>query len=286
MKNSIVLAISLFLFGCNKIDQPYNFVPEKCDVLENSVVENNAKQNILLEDFTGHTCGNCPGAAIIAENIKKNYGKQIIIVGVHAGFFAKTKTGTSFNTDFTTEASEVYNSTFGNDIAGNPNGFVNRSRVVNNNLIITPNNWETAVQQFINKQPTIAMGVKAIYKEDKNEVCVNVHSQFLQNFNEKLNLVIYFVEDSIVDWQKDYSKQPNDMPDYLHNHVLRDNINGTWGESIESKETTVDNLYKIAYVYQPKEEWKIQHCSIIAYIYNVDTYEIIQASSAYVEMDN
>jgi thiol-disulfide isomerase/thioredoxin len=49
------------------------------------MVRGGVTRRVLLEDFTGHTCNNCPAAAVIAEGLQTFYGEdQLILVGVHA----------------------------------------------------------------------------------------------------------------------------------------------------------------------------------------------------------
>ena len=64
----------------------------------------NIIQKILIEDFTGHTCQNCPEAAEELHTIQSNYPSQVIGIAIHAGFFAEPENNdTSFTTDFRTE---------------------------------------------------------------------------------------------------------------------------------------------------------------------------------------
>ena len=62
------------------------------------------------------------------------------------------------------------------------------------------------------------------------------------------------------------------MPDgtrdmnYLHQHVLRAAINGTWGEDISIKEgeTSISQIYSLP----TSSEWKAEDLSVIAFVYN------------------
>ena len=38
---------------------------------------------------------------------------------------------------------------------------------------------------------------------------------------QNMQLAVYLIEDSIVSWQRDYSRTPNDLPNYMHKHMLR-----------------------------------------------------------------
>jgi hypothetical protein len=45
----------------------------------------NTNVNVLLEDYTGHQCGNCPVGASIAESIEDANNGRVIVVSEHAG---------------------------------------------------------------------------------------------------------------------------------------------------------------------------------------------------------
>ena len=98
---------------------------QSCDVIEGPfteeiIVEECAEKckKILLEDYTGHKCGNCPRAAEKAEELKEIYGVQLIPIAIHAGFFA-SDFGGNFTTDFTSIAGNEWDTFFGNSAAGN-----------------------------------------------------------------------------------------------------------------------------------------------------------------------
>lgn len=78
-------------------------------------------------------------------------------------------------------------------------------------------------------------------------------------------LQVWLTEDNIIAFQK--------MPDgttntgYIHNHVLRDAVNGTWGEEVSVSEGEVTEL---EYSYQPLEAWKTEDLAVVAFVYNDD----------------
>ncbi|MBL0236115.1 MAG: thioredoxin family protein [Saprospiraceae bacterium] len=41
---------------------------------------------VLVEDFTGASCTNCPGAASTLESLLEKYPNNLIVVGVHSRF--------------------------------------------------------------------------------------------------------------------------------------------------------------------------------------------------------
>ncbi len=89
------------------------------------------------------------------------------------------------------------------------------------------------------------------------------------------------IEDSIVNWQKDYDVTPNDIQFYTHREALRGSMNGTYGETVS--ETTEGTISTLNYTYTLPVEWNDEHFSIIAYLYDVATKEILQVEQVEVE---
>lgn len=46
-------------------------------------------RKIFIEDFTGHTCPNCPTAARMLDSLGDAYPTQIIGMGVHIDYYAE-----------------------------------------------------------------------------------------------------------------------------------------------------------------------------------------------------
>ena len=82
MKNLIYsIFIISFISSCDIIEEPYlNNNAGGVDTSSNQYVK-----NILIEDFTGHLCQNCPDAARELEAIHDVYGAQIIGLAIHVG---------------------------------------------------------------------------------------------------------------------------------------------------------------------------------------------------------
>ena len=57
----------------------------------------NTNRNVLIEDYTGHHCNNCPNAATIAHDIEVANPTRVFVASIHA---APSATGTSSFQDF------------------------------------------------------------------------------------------------------------------------------------------------------------------------------------------
>jgi thiol-disulfide isomerase/thioredoxin len=277
----------LSLSACDKIENPYENIPTNIDTGDgNNNKPDTVIKKIIIEDFTGHTCGNCPKASATAIQLQSIYGKKLIVVAIHSGHFAATQTNSngSFSTNFKTAAGDAYNDFWKVDQFGNPNGLVNRSKILENKIIVGPTAWGTAIEAIKNNLPDVKLSVTLNYDEANRMLSTTVSSKAINNISGKYNLVLYLVEDKIVDWQKDYSLSNVNVPDYVHRHVLRDNINNIWGdEIITSTLLKGDSVVKTYNNYNLNPNWKANDCSVVAYIRNTETHEIIQVEEVYLK---
>ena len=70
------------------------FFITSCDVEEGPFITDynsyvNPNKKVIIEDFTGHKCPNCPDAAREMDAIHNIYGDQIIGMAIHVSSFAK-----------------------------------------------------------------------------------------------------------------------------------------------------------------------------------------------------
>ncbi|MBK8614702.1 MAG: Omp28-related outer membrane protein [Flavobacteriales bacterium] len=98
------------------------------------------------------------------------------------------------------------------------------------------------------------------------------------------NLTIYLTEDSVVDAQIDNRVSPPNVLDYLHRHVLRGNVNSTWGETVVTGSAAAGDTLTVTHDYVlPANVLVPAHCGLVAYLYRTDTYEVLQAEEAKIE---
>lgn len=101
---------------------------------------------------------------------------------------------------------------------------------------------------------------------------VNVAAKGLSGSNTG-KLQLWIVEDNIV--------APQSQPDgsmtveYIHNHVFRASVNGTWGEDLAIAENETKTYTATATL---KSYWKPENISIVAFVYNDSG--VLQAAKA------
>lgn len=292
MKNFIKpIVLSLFalsIFSCDKVENDEYFLKYSknfsCQEADFDAVPNNPKKNILVEEYTGHLCGNCPGAALVIKNIAKQdkYKDQIVTVAIHGAssiFNSFTPGADKYFYDFTTPEGIALDTEFGVSDGGLPKGMINRNSF-NGKQILGPSKWQSIIDGILDEKPIAWINLNGSI--EGNDVCTSVQVTLLENTKRKLNVNVVVVEDHIINWQKDYNpNNPQDIEDYNHSHVLRGSALGTWGINLsnQSSYNSGEEFVFSQYVVEKGDDWKAENLSLIAYIYDADTKEVLQVNT-------
>ena len=274
------LLVCIYFYSCDIIEEPFITVQDEvsdyCESFSFSTEPNNSPmRKILLEDYTGHTCGNCPRAAEKAYELQEIYGDQLVIISVHAGFFSNTST--SYPSDFTSNTGDTWDNLFGNSNAGNPNGMVNRMNYPNGH-ILQFNEWQQNIQIELLKPVSVDLEIITSYNQSNDLICVDVQTKILSSLEDDLSLTVLIIEDKIISKQTDYQTEEGYVEEYEQNHVLRKGLNSPWGESI-SQEVNQEGDYLInRYSTEKDPSWDIENISVVAFVSNSNSYEVLQAA--------
>ena len=286
--STIVIGFALLISSCDFVSIPAQGTVGPTG--PTGVVDSTVHRKVLLEDYTGHKCTACPAAAITANSIVLANPEKVIVIGVHAGFFANAMTtGTQYLTDFKTAAGTAYDTYFGISAVANPNGLINRKDYTSSttNHIKSPGTWATEVAIELAKPPLAKLEIVNSYNSGTRVLTCNVNSTFLQDTltGGPYKLIVSVLQDSIIADQLDAGVY---VPAYVHRHVLRDNINGTWGDNLVNAGSIITNSvinknynYTFPTTYPAaggasSTSCDVNHCYIVAYIYNDVTKEVIQ----------
>ncbi|WP_418878516.1 Omp28 family outer membrane lipoprotein [Xylanibacter rarus] len=249
LKNNIynkfaICAAALSLMACSNIDEDDRFI-------EVEPVE--VAKRVLIEDFTGQRCVNCPNASEMIESLQEQYGAEnIIAVGIHSGPFSKTASGRPLS--LWTETGDYYFNSW--NIDAQPTGVIDRKTVSS-----TYQSWGTIVRDALQASAPLTLGATTSYDEATRTVTINVNAKGVLDVTGKLQL--WLIEDNITDMQA--------MPDgsinnnYVHNHVFRTAVNGQDGEDFSiawDEEKTVTSTYVL------NEDWNAENMSVVAFVYN------------------
>ena len=244
VKTSILTALlTLTMSACSHIDESDRLIYVKpADV----------KRRVLLEDFTGQRCVNCPKASDEIKALQEQYGEDhVIAVGIHSGPLGFYTKGDYLG--LSTEVGDEYYDHWA--LEYQPVGLIDRGAPLEYTA------WNARIREELEKTAPVEIDIELHQKD--NQLTVQAEVMGIDGTTSG-KLQLWLTEDGITAFQM--------MPDgtrnmeYIHRHVFRAAINGTWGESVSVAEgetiTTKDYLFTIP------EGWNADRLSVVAFVYN------------------
>lgn len=239
---AFVFTLQLLLAACSHISEDERLIYVKPAPVS---------RNVLLEDFTGQRCVNCPNANEEIARLQNEYGADVVIaVGIHSGplgFYTnsrylglRTKTGDEYYDHWQLEYQPI--------------GMIDRQGQLDYSL------WSGRIRQELEKTAPVSIALEATVTDLQLHMKATVQG-IDGNTDGKLQL--WLTEDGVTAFQLMPDGTRNDA--YVHQHVFRTAVNGTWGDSLGVKEgETVTRQYDMTL----SDEWNVDGLSVVAFIYN------------------
>jgi thiol-disulfide isomerase/thioredoxin len=289
----LVCIISLALVSCDKVDKQ-KIIDARNDgnggpvIVDTVNFPDSTAKIILLEDYTGHTCGNCPKAHDKAQELYLKYPSRIVITSVHCSSFSNTFPvgAPKYTYKFWNIESKALDNLFKCSLGtGLPKGMINRRQDNTGAFPLDYGQWEAAIVNEFSKKSVIKIESKATLDTVNNKIDLSAKIKYLQTVTDTLNFSVYILEDSIVAWQTDYSKPigSQDVQFYTHRHVFRKAIGGENGETISNAtKARKDSLVK-TYAIPLDPIWNRKKLSIVTFVSRKSTnvfldHKVLQAN--------
>lgn len=268
MKHKLIFglaAAALAFSACDDIDENDRYIPVDRPEPSDKVV--------LIEEFTGAMCANCPNGAAAVQQIKQTYGDQVIAVSLYPSQMPQLTrpTAVDLRTDIATEIFSAYNGVQ----RGLPSAMFDRTSYQGNYLQLVPTAWITPVTELLtNSTSPVDITMDCQYDKDSRKLTVDYTVDFVNAYAEDVNFQLYLLENGIVSPQLTTTGMNKE---YVNNHVLRAGINGTWGDNLGSafplgaKETRTHEITLDA-------KWIPENCSVVGFLYRSSDRTVLQAA--------
>ena len=236
MKKFIFPSFALFTF----ITSAQTFV--------STSVEN---KNIILEEFTGISCGYCPDGHAIGQGLHASNPNDVFLINIHAGNYATPQgAGTDFKTSFGAAIASQ------SGLSGYPAGTVNRHQFTmsqGGGTAMSRGDWSSASTQLLSQVSPVNVGLQASIDMATNTLTVDVEVYYTGTqtiSSNRLNIAI--VQNGILGPQSGGAAYNPTAIDpvtglYTHQHMLRHMLTGQWGENITN--ITPGSLYSNTYTW-------------------------------------
>lgn len=211
-------------------------------------------KNVLIEDFTGQKCTNCPEVHRLIEQLTTNeaFGQRLVPVAIHAGQFGigettagAAKLGWLMQPEGNEYADKVGIPSYPKCVVDRQTGPIDLGAI------------SAAVAQQLAKTATAGIELKATI--DGGNVRIAADIEAAQPTGAQLQL--WIIESGITAYQLDNGKS---VMKYVHNHVFRAAANGTWGESVGIDPTTPLHIERTIAI---KDYWNTDNISVVAILY-------------------
>ncbi len=184
------------------------------------------KKKILLEEFTGISCGNCPDGHKKANQLLNAFPGRAYCVAIHAGGYS---TPGSSGFDFRTDEGDVPSEHFATEMAGYLCGMVNRHDFGGNQFLFGRQQWLSMANITASEDAPVNLYVEATYDGDAGTLGIHVEGYFTQvPPMADPRLCVLWTQDAIIGPQNGAL----DYDEYEHNHVLRGYITDVHGDAI------------------------------------------------------
>lgn len=233
-----------------------------------------AVKRVLLEDFTGVRCVNCPAAAEVVAQLKELYGDRLIAMGIHGGNVMTYPINPDI--DFRTPEGKEWWDFFG--FSYKPIGMVDRIGAPDYPL--NSSEWGAKVAAELEQEPVLAIGVQNTYDASSRTLNVKVSGKILAEQNEELFVVVNLIENDIVGPQM----TPAGLnAEYVHKHVFRGTLDGkAWGQPVGEAPFAAGLTFEKNYTYTLPDKFVAENCAVVAYIYRNSDKTVLQVEEGHV----
>lgn len=223
------------------------------------------RRAVLVEEFSGQLCVNCPAAAEALEKMQEANGgaDTVVVVTFHAGegmmlAIGKERGEAMGVQGLATDFGEQLFSNYG--LQSEPNAVIDRRSGV-----VGQPQWLTTIVSSLRREATEALQLSTSYDASTRQLTVNVLGRSSSEGGFAGNVHLWLTEDSIV------SVQRLEGGDYNFEHVFN-NIFRTSATPIEGSPVTIPYANEPQQVYTATvtldDVWRPEKMAVVAFVDN------------------
>ena len=248
------------------------------------------KHNVLVEEFTGQSCSNCPAAHELLTEIKNSHEPgRINIIGLYFEGITQTRPPQGAKYDFRNVQAKLIATDVYQGVSSIPAGGVERVSI-GGTIKLDRSVWSSTIDARLNVPSPVNLKIEGEYNATDSIASIRATVVYTSKVDFPHNISIVVVEDSIIDKQEypsTHPVHPGYDKAYVFTNIFRGMVtNAPFGDpllpTITAKEpgrALVKNFkYKLTNVLNPAK------CRVIAFINSTKTGDLQIIQSAQVKL--
>jgi hypothetical protein len=236
---------------------------------------------VLIEEFTGVSCVNCPAGHDVTKSILLNNPNRVIAALIHAGFLTDPHPN-STQVFVTPETEALYDLML---VEAVPSAAINRTLFEGEPRLAITNKsqWGGRVASELGNATPVNLYLHRTYDPATRQVKAYVQLRYTQSVAEANNVTVYITENDIVDPQllpDPVTGQSYVLDTYVHQHVVRDVLSATSGDAVQvSPPQNSGTVIVKTFVSTLSGAWNADNCHIVALVHQASgTRKVLQSA--------
>lgn len=224
-KSHFLLGLLIVAFcSCKEVGPPIDFSVPVVSLVDTSYIESTVQaataKRILLEEFTGVKCPNCPQGSAVAKTVKQAHAGLVTLVGIHpqSELLCRPFSGDPSYQDFRTTEGDLLKNFLGG-YSAMPIAAIDRKIIAPATTILTDKStWPGAANAELATSSPVNLMITPVWDAATRKARIKVEAHFTAAASWPVALSIYLTEDDIINPQDSSSAV---LYTYQHEHVLR-----------------------------------------------------------------
>ena len=270
-----LLLLSGFFASCEEKGPNINLTAPPAvatDTTYTATLETPQPRQVLVEEFTGVKCPNCPEGHAVLRSLLTSFPNSVNIVSYQAYNSAQTEPiKDETRTDNRTQAATEISTIVYGGIPSLPTAGIDRAPV-GGSLLNSRSLWPTITETRSKIASPINLTISSAYDAASRQVTATVRMAYTQSVSQPHRLSLALTEGGIVDAQE----YPDSVQlDYDHEHVFREFLTSTTGDALLNDMATKEagRVIERRFVFLLKEAYKPENCYLLGFVHYADANE-------------